>query len=134
MHRMSEKFQYHYTYLLTILCLFWQLCNSKFVSKQLSKQMLHHNLPYLTTAVQNDQTTFKSSHYWRYRQAEYVFFELPASTIHYFFILQLLSFLLPMKNIYKTAVQTSFCYVSLMFFILVLSPHNNKCKYWTPKK
>ena len=109
MHRMSEKFQYHYTYLLTILCLFWWLCNSKFASKQFSKQMLHHILPYLTRAVQNDQRTFNSSHSRRYRHAEYVFFEHPPSTIHYFFILQLLSFLLPTTNIYKTAVQTSFC-------------------------
>ena len=41
--------------------------------------------------------------------AEYVFFELPASTIHYFFFLQLLSFLLPTRIIYETVVQTSFC-------------------------
>jgi hypothetical protein len=107
--RMSEKFQYRYTYLLTILCLFWWLCNSKFASKQLSKQMLHHNLPHLTRAVQNDQSTFNSSHSQHYRHAENVVFELPASTIHYFFIVQLLSFLLPTTNIYDTAVQTSLC-------------------------
>jgi len=73
------------------------------------KANVNHNLPYLTPAVQNDQRTFNSSHSQRYRHAEYVFFELPASTIHYFFILQLLSFLLPTTNLYKTAVQTSFC-------------------------
>lgn len=110
--RMSEKFQYHYTYLLTILCLFWWLCNSKFASKQLSKQMLHHNLPYLTTAVQNDQRTFNSSHSRRYRQLSMCTFSwvcvLWTFCINYTLLLHP-SILLPTTNIYKTAVQTSIC-------------------------
>jgi hypothetical protein len=106
--------------------------HSKSASQQLSKQMLHHKLPYLTAAMQNSQRTFNTAHCQCYR-----WIHVPWTPCVNYMLLFYPSIALSSSNNHKHLRNNSsnnILLVNFMFFSLVLSPHNNKRKLWIHKK
>jgi hypothetical protein len=122
LQRMSEKFQYHYTYLLTTLCLCFddstfQVCFQTALKENITSQ----------PSTSNQSSAEPKEFQFKQFLALHMLGMCSLTFLHRLYITSSFncSFLPSTTNIYETAGWIPFCSASLKFFILVLSPHNS---------